>query len=104
MARVLFPEDINYFIASLGEYQIDVFTDLRMVELVGPQNLEFCEFHGDNLWEYRRLIAPSRYAFLLFAYHKESDSYLALHGFRGAPEGPNRSDIREARRKRKAYQ
>ena len=104
MARVFFPEDIGHFIASLGEYQIDVFTDLRMVELAGPQRFEFCEFHGDDLWEYRRLIAPSRYAFLLFAYHKGSDSYIVLHSFRGGPEGPSRSDLREARRKRRAHQ
>jgi hypothetical protein len=38
---------------------------------------------------------------LLFTYHVGTDSYVVLHGFRGASGGSSRADVRLAR-KRKA--
>jgi hypothetical protein len=103
MAEVLLPEVIANFIASLGDYQIDVFADLYLLRTVSPDDLDFCQSQGDGLWEYRRQIAPSRYAYLLFAHYESADSYVVLHGFRSGPEGSTRSDLRFARRRRKAH-
>ncbi len=103
MAKVYLPDDIENFIASLGDYQIDLFADLMVISRVGPFDLDFCESHGSGIWAYRRQIGPSRYAYLLFAHFVDFDSYVVLHGFRGGPEGPTRSDLRFARRRSKAH-
>jgi hypothetical protein len=101
MAEVYFPEDVDNFIRSLGGTREDVLADLLLVAKVGPESLEFCE-DQDGLWQYRRLIGPSSYAYLLFAFNEKTDSYIVLHSFRGSHEGATRSDLRGARRKLKA--
>ena len=102
MAEVYFPDSILNFIRSLGSLEVDVFADLHLIQRYGPERFEFCEDHGNDLWEYRRAIGGSRYAYLLFDAIRGSSSYIVLHGFRGGPEGPSSADLREARRRRKA--
>lgn len=102
MARVYFPEDVDNFIASCGHDRVEILSDLAVIGEVGPESLDFCSKHASEIWEYRRPIAPSRYAFLLFAYYANIDSYVVLPGFRGGREGPTGSDLRWARRRRKA--
>lgn len=102
MAEVFFPEDVDNFIQSLGLYGTDVLAELLLVSKIGPEGLDFCQDHGKGLWEYSRPLGESRYAYLLFVFEEKSNSYIVLHGFRGGPEGPTRSDLREARRRWKA--
>lgn len=101
MAEVYFPEDVDNFIRALGDSREDVLADLLLVARVGPENLEFCE-DQEGLWQYRRLVGPSSYAYLLFAFNEKTDSYIVLLSFRGGHEGATRSDLRAARRKLKA--
>ncbi len=102
MAKVLFFYDVTGFIASLGVYQVDVLADFSFLSQVGLNALDSVQDLGGGIWEYRRQIAPSRYAYLLFAHYLGCDSYVVLHGFRAGPEGTSRFDLRYARRRRKA--
>jgi phage-related protein len=103
MTKVYFPDDVKNLIASLGDRQVDVLTDLFLLSRVGPEELESCREAGSGIWEYRRQIGPSWYAYLLFTHHLGTDSYVVLHGFRAGPEGTTRADLRIARRRRKAH-
>jgi hypothetical protein len=98
MAEVFFPEAVANFVQSLEPHFTDVLADLLAISKEGPERFDFCQDHGKGLWEYRRPLGGARYAYLLFAFEESCDSYIVLHGFRGGPTGPTRSDLREARR------
>lgn len=95
--------DVGNFVISLGDYQFDVREDLMVVAQAGPEFVDRCEHLGNEIWEYRRSLAPGRYAILLFAFLQESNAYIVLHGFRAGREGTTASDLRYARKLAKAY-
>jgi phage-related protein len=104
MARVYFSENVENFIASLGNLEADVLSDLFVISNAGPNDLSWCEQLKDGIWEYRRPIGSARYAYLLFVHHQESNSYVILHGFRGDIGGTTRADLKIAQRRRKGLQ
>ncbi len=102
MTEVYFPEVVNNFIASLGPSRIDVLGDLMLIGEFGPQSLSFCANLGRGIWEYSRYMGYGSDAYLLFTYHTGTNSYIVLHGFRGASGGSPGAEVRLAR-KRKAH-
>ena len=94
--------DVGNFLISLGDYQHIVLEDLCIIAHEGPEALE-CGERGRGVWEYRRAVAPGRYAVLLFALLSESNVYIVLHGFRAGREGTARHDLRHAYGVLKAY-
>ncbi|WP_404370094.1 hypothetical protein AB5I39_01170 [Sphingomonas sp. MMS24-J45] len=95
--------DVGNFVISLGDYQVDTLEDLMVVAQAGPEFMERCQDLGSGIWEYRRSLAPARYAILLFTFLQESNVYIVLHGFRAGREGTTSSDLRHAKQVAKAY-
>lgn len=95
--------DVGNFVFSLGDFQFDVREDLMVVSQAGPEFVDRCQHLGHDIWEYRRSLAPGRYAILLFTFLQESDAYIVLHGFRAGREGTTKSDLLHARKLAKAY-
>ena len=104
MSGVYFSENVGNFIASLGDIEGDVLSDLFIISKAGLDDLDYCEELRDEIWQYRRPIGSARYAYLLFVHHEKSNSYVILHGFRGGIEGTTRADLRVAQRRRMGFQ